>query len=77
MKTFTFPGGDCVSTRAVLAIAGVVAALLGTLGALGLLTLTGPRYVDIVGIMPFLLLGKHVNSKMLIGLLLNHKTPEY
>ncbi|XP_012938836.1 patched domain-containing protein 3 [Aplysia californica] len=59
-------GGDCVSTRALLANAGVVAALLGTLGAFGLITLIGVRFVNIVGVMPFLTLGIGVDDMFLL-----------
>ncbi|XP_012938856.1 patched domain-containing protein 3 [Aplysia californica] len=59
-------GGDCLSTRALLANGGVVASLLGTLGALGLVTLIGVRYVNIVGVMPFLTLGIGVDDMFLL-----------
>lgn len=47
-----------MSTRALLANAGVVAAAVGIMGAFGLVTLTGVRFVNMVGIMPFLTLGE-------------------
>ncbi|XP_055886577.1 patched domain-containing protein 3-like isoform X2 [Biomphalaria glabrata] len=59
-------GGDCVSTRALLANAGVVAAAVGIMGAFGLVTLTGVRFVNMVGIMPFLTLGIGVDDMFLL-----------
>lgn len=50
-------GGDVVSTRAVLAIAGVLAAGLGIWGSLGMMSLCGVKYINIVGTMPFLIIG--------------------
>ncbi|XP_059176699.1 patched domain-containing protein 3-like [Physella acuta] len=59
-------GGDCVSTRALLANAGVLAALLGIMGAFGLITLVGVKFVNIVGVMPFLTLGIGVDDMFLL-----------
>ncbi|KAH9515398.1 hypothetical protein Btru_014364, partial [Bulinus truncatus] len=59
-------GGDCVSTRALLANAGVLAAGLGIMGAFGLVTICGVRFVNIVGVMPFLTLGIGVDDMFLL-----------
>ncbi|KAH9515406.1 hypothetical protein Btru_014375 [Bulinus truncatus] len=59
-------GGDCVSTRALLANAGVLAAGLGIMGAFGLVTFCGVRFVNIVGVMPFLTLGIGVDDMFLL-----------
>ncbi|PVD22816.1 hypothetical protein C0Q70_16072 [Pomacea canaliculata] len=50
-------GGDCVSTRALLANAGVVAATMGILASFGLFSFIGVQFVNIVGVVPFLILG--------------------
>ncbi|KAH9515405.1 hypothetical protein Btru_014373 [Bulinus truncatus] len=59
-------GGDCVSTRALLANAGVVAAGVGIMGAFGLVTFSGVHFVNMVGIMPFLTLGIGVDDMFLL-----------
>lgn len=51
-------GGNPVSTRAMLANAGVLAAGLSVVGSLGLVSLCGVKFVSLVGIMPFLIIGK-------------------
>lgn len=51
-------GGNAVSTRAMLACGGVLAAGLGIAGAFGVLCLVGVKYVNFVGIMPFLVIGE-------------------
>ena len=50
-------GGNCVSTRMLLAQAGILAALLAILASFGLLSMCGLQFVDIGGVMPFLVLG--------------------
>lgn len=56
-------GGDWVSTRILLGWAGIVAALLGILASFGLLCLCGLKFVDICGVMPFLILGRSTYFK--------------
>lgn len=51
-------GGNCVSTRSMLAFGGVLAAGLGIVGAMGLLCLCGVKFVSITGVIPFLIIGK-------------------
>lgn len=51
-------GGNPVSTRAMLANAGVLAAGLGIVGSLGLVSLCGVKFVNLVGVMPFLIIGR-------------------
>ena len=52
-------GGDWVSTRLLLALAGILAALLAIMASFGLLSLLGLEFVDICGVMPFLILGEY------------------
>ncbi|XP_055884884.1 patched domain-containing protein 3-like isoform X1 [Biomphalaria glabrata] len=59
-------GGDCISTRAFLASAGVFAAGVGIMGAFGLITYAGVSFVNIVGVMPFLTLGIGVDDMFLL-----------
>ncbi|KAK7507749.1 hypothetical protein BaRGS_00000714 [Batillaria attramentaria] len=59
-------GGNPVSTRAVLATGGVLAAGLGILGSMGLLSLCGVKYVNIVGVIPFLIIGIGVDDMFLL-----------
>jgi Patched family len=58
-------GGDrvaCVVGHVTLAYAGVVAALLAILGAFGLLSLLGSKFVNLSSVMPFLVLGKRISD---------------
>jgi len=48
-----------------LAYMGVVAALLAILGAFGLLSLIGSRFVNLSSAMPFLVLGKSTHNPLL------------
>ncbi|XP_060072048.1 patched domain-containing protein 3-like [Ylistrum balloti] len=50
-------GGNCVSERQNLGRASVLATCLAIASSLGLLSVIGIKYVEIVGIMPFLVLG--------------------
>nr|KAG5709557.1 hypothetical protein BaRGS_001607 [Batillaria attramentaria] len=59
-------GGDAVSTRAMLALAGVLAASLSIVGSVGLLCLCGFKFSNIVGIMPYLIIGIGVDDMFLI-----------
>lgn len=61
-STFVSAGGNWVSTRVLLAQAGLLAALLAILASFGLLSMCGMKFVDICGVMPFLVLGKYLNS---------------
>ena len=51
-------GGNCVANRYNLAFAGVLGTGLAIVGSFGLVSLCGASFVDIVGVMPFLILGK-------------------
>ncbi|CAG5117286.1 unnamed protein product, partial [Candidula unifasciata] len=73
--TFTFmitfaslvsSGGDCVSSRMLLANAGVLGVVMGILGAIGLVALCGVNFVSIVATMPFLTLGIGVDDMFLL-----------
>ncbi|KAK2145475.1 hypothetical protein LSH36_679g01017 [Paralvinella palmiformis] len=59
---FVSSGGNWVSTRMLLAQAGILAALLAILATFGLLSLCGMLFVDICGVMPFLVLDGFVRS---------------
>ncbi|XP_070196540.1 patched domain-containing protein 3-like [Littorina saxatilis] len=59
-------GSDPVSTRAMLAFGGISAAGLGILGSLGLLSLCGVKYVNIVGVVPFLIIGIGIDDMFLL-----------
>ncbi|KAL8580373.1 hypothetical protein ACOMHN_037472 [Nucella lapillus] len=59
-------GGDCVSTRALLANAGVLAATMGIMACFGLFGFLGIKFVNIVGVVPFLVLGIGVDDMFLL-----------
>ncbi|CAC5403640.1 unnamed protein product [Mytilus coruscus] len=50
-------GTNCVDNRYYLGLAGVLSTCLAILAAFGLVSACGAKFVDIVGIMPFLILG--------------------
>ncbi|BFZ24035.1 hypothetical protein BsWGS_27076 [Bradybaena similaris] len=73
--TFTFmitfasivsSGGDAVSSRMMLANAGVFGVVVGIIGAIGVVSLSGVNYVSLVGTMPFLTLGIGVDDMFLL-----------
>ena len=45
-------GGNPVSTRGMLAFGGILAAGLGIVGSMGLLSACGVKFVNIVGVVP-------------------------
>jgi len=49
---------DCVGQRCILGIGGVMAAGLSLLASFGISSACGVDYVSIVGVIPFLILGK-------------------
>ena len=51
-------GGNPVSTRGMLAFGGILAAGLGIVGSMGLLSACGVKFVNIVGVVPFLIIGE-------------------
>ncbi|VDI80302.1 Hypothetical predicted protein [Mytilus galloprovincialis] len=55
---FALMGTNCVDNRYYLGLAGVLSTCLAILAAFGLVSLCGAKFVDIVGIMPFLILGR-------------------
>ncbi|XP_048240594.1 patched domain-containing protein 3-like [Haliotis rufescens] len=59
-------GGDCVSSRSHVTRAGVMAAGLGILGSFGLMSICGVKFVNIVGIMPYLVLSVGVDDMFLM-----------
>lgn len=56
-SSFALFGGNCVTNRYNLGFAGVVGTGLAILGSFGFVSLCGVTFVDIVGAMPFLILG--------------------
>lgn len=56
-------GCNCVDNRYYLGLAGVLSTGLAILGSFGFVSLCGVKFVDIVGAMPFLILG---NSNIVI-----------
>ncbi|KAK6170826.1 hypothetical protein SNE40_019126 [Patella caerulea] len=59
-------GGNCVSNRSHLARAGVLGVALAILASFGILSACGLKFVNIVGVMPFLALGVGVDSMFVI-----------
>ncbi|XP_046556092.1 LOW QUALITY PROTEIN: patched domain-containing protein 3-like [Haliotis rubra] len=59
-------GGDMVSSRTWVSWAGVLAAGMGIASSLGLVSLCGMKFVNIVGTMPFLVLGIGVDDMFLL-----------
>ncbi|OWF47217.1 Patched domain-containing protein 3 [Mizuhopecten yessoensis] len=56
-STFAISGGNCVSGRHTLAAAGVISTCLAVLGAFGAVSGAGVKYVNICGVIPFLIVG--------------------
>ena len=56
-SSFALFGGNCVTNRYNLGFAGVVGTGLAIFGSFGFVSLCGVTFVDIVGAMPFLILG--------------------
>ncbi|XP_046556222.1 patched domain-containing protein 3-like [Haliotis rubra] len=59
-------GGDGVSSRAWASLAGVLAAGFGILSSFGLVSLCGVKFVNIVGVTPFLVIGIGVDDMFLL-----------
>ena len=70
-STLVTLGGNWVSTRMMLACCGVFAALLAILATSGLLSMCGLAFVDVCGVMPFLVLGTYRSSPLEIGSIKN------
>lgn len=51
---------NCIADRSNLGRAGVLATVLAILGSFGLTSVTGLKYVALVGVMPFLIVGKNL-----------------
>jgi hypothetical protein len=62
-SSFVLVGGNCVVNRGLLGFAGIVSTLLAIVAAVGFLGFCGVTFVDIVGGMPFLVLGKFAKKK--------------
>ncbi|XP_033733538.1 patched domain-containing protein 3-like [Pecten maximus] len=54
---FAISGGNCVSGRHTLAIAGVMSSCLAVLGSFGAVSGTGVKFISICGVIPFLIIG--------------------
>lgn len=59
LATVLGSGGNWVSTHVLLAQLGVVATIMSIFAAFGTLSLAGIPYVDICGLMPFMVFGKY------------------
>ncbi|XP_048240441.1 patched domain-containing protein 3-like [Haliotis rufescens] len=59
-------GGDVVSSRTLASWAGVMAAGFGILSSFGLVSLCGVKFVNIVGVTPFLIIGIGVDDMFLL-----------
>ncbi|XP_063444033.1 patched domain-containing protein 3-like isoform X2 [Mytilus trossulus] len=64
--SFVAAGGNCVSNTGHLGRAGVVASGLSILGALGLGSALQVEFVNIVGVMPFLIIGIGVDDMFIL-----------
>ncbi|CAC5426738.1 unnamed protein product [Mytilus coruscus] len=64
--SFVATGGNCVSNTGHLGRAGVVASGLSILGALGLGSALKVEFVNIVGVMPFLIMGIGVDDMFIL-----------
>lgn len=60
--SFAASGGNCLSQRQNLGRAGVLSTGLSILSSFGLVSLIGVKFVNIVGVMPFLILGKFAHE---------------
>ncbi|CAC5403641.1 unnamed protein product [Mytilus coruscus] len=63
---FALMGTNCVDNRYYLGLAGVLSTCLAILAAFGLVSVCGAEFVDIVGIMPFLILGIGVDDMFIL-----------
>ncbi|KAL8597646.1 hypothetical protein ACOMHN_031581 [Nucella lapillus] len=59
-------GGNPVSTRSMLSFGGILAAGLAIVGSMGLLSACGVKFVNIVGVVPFLIIGIGVDDMFLL-----------
>ncbi|XP_046556189.1 patched domain-containing protein 3-like [Haliotis rubra] len=59
-------GGDAVSSRAWASWAGVMAAGFGIISSFGLVSFCGVKFVNIVGVTPFLIIGIGVDDMFLL-----------
>ncbi|OWF50767.1 patched domain-containing protein 3-like [Mizuhopecten yessoensis] len=64
--SFVASGGNCVSQRGHLGRAGVISAGLAILGAFGLMSVLHVDFVNIVGVMPFLIIGIGVDDMFIM-----------
>ncbi|XP_060064745.1 patched domain-containing protein 3-like [Ylistrum balloti] len=64
--SFVAAGGNCVSQRGHLGRAGVISAGLAILGSFGLMSACHVDFVNIVGVMPFLIIGIGVDDMFIM-----------
>ncbi|XP_071126144.1 patched domain-containing protein 3-like [Mytilus edulis] len=65
-SSLTLMGGNCVANRYNLGFAGILGTGLAIVGSFGLVSLCGAKFVDIVGAMPFLILGIGVDDMFIL-----------
>lgn len=58
--------GNCILNRSLLGVAGIVSTVLAIIAAVGFLGFCGVKFVDIVGGMPFLVLGIGVDDMFVL-----------
>ncbi|CAC5415534.1 unnamed protein product [Mytilus coruscus] len=58
--------GNCVANRYNISFAGILGTGLAIVGSFGLVSLCGAKFVDIVGVMPFLILGIGVDDMFML-----------
>lgn len=63
---FALMGMNCVDNRYYLGLAGILSTCLAILASFGLVSACGVAFVDIVGIMPFLILGIGVDNMFIL-----------
>ncbi|KAJ8304745.1 hypothetical protein KUTeg_018328 [Tegillarca granosa] len=64
--SFVTSGGNCLSQRQNLGRAGVLSTGLSILSSFGLMALIGVKFVNIVGVMPFLVLGIGIDDMFIL-----------
>lgn len=58
--------GNCIADRSLLGQAGVLAAVLSILSSFGFVSLIGVKFMSIVGVMPFLIIGIGIDDVFIL-----------